>query len=57
MLINKKEKQDNLIKAIIAFFKLINNNNIKLALITKKYNLDILIFKTYKKAINNINYN
>ena len=57
MLINKKEKQDNLIKAIIAFFKLINNNNIKLALIAKKYNLDILIFKTYKKAVNNTNYN
>ena len=57
MLINKKEKMLSIAKAIIALFNLINNKDTKLALLITKYNLEILIPRTYKEAINNPNYN
>ena len=56
MLINKEERILNIIKVIIILFNLINNKNIKLILLIIKYNLNILISKTYKKVINNFNY-
>ena len=55
MLINKEEKIISLIKAIIILFNLINND-IKLILLIIKNDLEILISKTYKEAINNLNY-
>ena len=57
MLINKKEKTLNIIKVIIILFNLINNEDIKLVLFIIKHDLKILILKTYKEAINNLNYN
>ena len=57
MLINKEEKILNIIKVIIILFNLINNEDIKLVLFIIKYNLEILIPRTYKKVINNPNYN
>ena len=56
MLINKKEKILNIIKVIIILFNLINNKDIKLILLIIKYDLEILILKTYKEVINNLNY-
>jgi hypothetical protein len=56
MLINKEEKIISLIKVIIILLNLINNN-IKLILFIIKNDLKILISKTYKKVINNLNYN
>ena len=57
MLINKEEKILSIIKAIIILLNLINNKDIKLILLIIKYNLEILILKTYKEVINNLNYN
>ena len=57
MLINKKKRILNIVKAIIILFNLINNKDIKLVLLIIKYNLEILILRTYKEAINNPNYN
>ena len=57
MLINKKKRILNIVKAIIILFNLINNKNTKLVLLIIKYNLEILILRTYKEAINNPNYN
>ena len=56
MLINKKEKIKSLIKAIIILLKFIKDNT-KIILLIIKYNLKILILKTYKEVINNPNYN
>ena len=57
MLINKEERILSIIKAIIILLNLINNKDIKLILLIIKYNLEILILKTYKEVINNLNYN
>ena len=57
MLINKEERILNIIKVIITLFNLIENEDIKLILLIIKHDLEILILKTYKKAINNPNYN
>ncbi len=56
MLINKEEKFFDLAKAIIAISESLDSDNTKLALIAAKYNLEILISKTYKEAVNNANY-
>ena len=53
MLINKKEKTLNIIKVIIILFNLINNEDTKLILLIIKYNLEILIPRTYKKVVGN----
>jgi hypothetical protein len=42
---------------MIILLNLTNNKDIKLVLLIIKYNLEILISKTYKEAINNLNYN
>ena len=55
MLINKKEKIKSLIKVIIILFEF-TENNIKVILLIIKYNLEILILRTYKEAINDLNY-
>ena len=60
MLIDKEEKIKSLIKAIIILLKFIKDNTKMILLIIKynlKYNLKILILKTYKEVINNPNYN
>ncbi len=57
MLINKEEKILSIIKAIITLLNLIENKNTKLVLLIIKNNLEILIPRTYKEAINNPNYN
>ncbi len=53
---DKEEKLSNLAKAIIIVSELLYNNKTKLALIIVQYNLDILIPRTYKQVITNINY-
>jgi hypothetical protein len=56
MLIDEEERMSNIVKAMIALLNLIDNEDIKLALLVTKYNLEIPILRTYKKAINNLNY-
>ena len=56
MLINKEERILSIIKVIIILLNLINNKDTKLVLFIIKYNLEILIPRTYKEAINNLNY-
>ena len=56
MLINKEEKIKSLIKAIIILLEFIKDNT-KIILLIIKYNLKILILRTYKEVINNPNYN
>ena len=53
---NKKEKILSITKVIIILLNLINNKDIKLILFIIKYDLEILIPKTYKEVINNLNY-
>jgi hypothetical protein len=56
MLINKEERILKIIKAIIALINLVKDNT-KLVLLIIKYDLEILIPKTYNKVVNNPNYN
>ena len=57
MLIDKKKRQSKLVKAIITISESFNKNNTELTLIGAQYDLNIPILRTYKKAINNTNYN
>ncbi len=56
MLINKEERILNIVKAIIKLLNLTNNKDTKLVLLIIKRNLEIPIPRTYKEAINNLNY-
>jgi hypothetical protein len=55
MPINKEERILKIIKAIIAFINLLEDDT-KLILLVIKYNLEILIPRTYNKVVNNLNY-
>ncbi len=54
MLIGKEERILNIVKAIITLLNI--NENTKLVLLIIKHNLEILIPRTYKEAVNNPNY-
>ncbi len=56
MPMDKEEKLSNLAKAMITVSELLYNNKTELALIMAQYDLDILIPRTYKQAITNVNY-
>ena len=56
MPINKEERVLKIVKTIIAFINLLEDNT-KLVLLIIKYNLEIPIPKTYNKVVNNPNYN
>ena len=54
-IIDKEERILKIIKAIITFINLLEDNT-KLALLIVKHDLEIPIPRTYNKVINNLNY-
>jgi len=57
MSIDEEEAHRNkIIKAIIAITDSFDKDDIKLILITAQFNLDILIPRVYKEAVNNKTY-
>jgi hypothetical protein len=57
MLIDEEERISSIMKAIIALLNLTENEDIELALLVIKNNLEIPISRTYKEVINDLNYN
>jgi hypothetical protein len=53
---DEEEKLSNLAKAMITVSELLYNDETKLALIAARYDLDILIPRTYEQAITDVNY-
>jgi len=56
MPMDEEERISKIIKAIITLINSLEDNT-KLVLLVVKYNLEILIPRTYNKVINNPNYN